>query len=85
MHEIDTKKFLAEQISQDINKFRNADAFLNAGRERISNLNNGNSNLVSSAPDIIEDIMEREHNYEEDNDDNASTLSKELMMAKQQQ
>ena len=85
MHEIDTKKFLAEQISQDINKFRNADAFLNAGRERISNLNNGNSNLVSSAPDIIEDITEREHNYEEDNDDNASTLSKELMMAKQQQ
>ena len=85
MHEIDTKKFLAEQISQDINKFRNADAFLNAGRERISNLNNGNTNLVSSAPDIIEDIMEREHNYEEDNDDNASTLSKELMMAKQQQ
>ena len=84
MHEIDTKKFLAEQISQDINKFRNADAFLNAGRERISNLNNGNTNLVSSAPDIIEDIMEREHNYEEDNDDNASTLSKELMMAKQQ-
>ena len=85
MHEIDTKKFLAEQISQDINKFRNADAFLNAGRERISNLNNGNTNLVSSAPDIIEDIMEREHNYEEDNDDNASTLSKELMLAKQQQ
>ena len=85
MHEIDTKKFLAEQISTDINKFRNADAFLNAGRERISNLNNGNTNLVSSAPDIIEDIMEREHKYEEDNDDNASTLSKELMMAKQQQ
>ena len=82
MHEIDTKKFLAEQISQDINKFRNADAFLNAGRERINNIGNGN-NLVSSAPDIIEDIMEREVNYEEDNDDNTSTLSKELMLAKQ--
>ena len=57
---------------------------MNAGRERLNNLGAGNNNLVSSAPDIIEDIMEREVNYEEDNDDNASTLSKELMMAKQQ-
>ena len=55
---------------------------MNAGRERMNNIGNGN-NLVSSAPDIIEDIMEREVNYEEDNDDNTSTLSKELMLAKQ--
>ena len=58
---------------------------MNAGRERINNLGTVNNNIVSSAPDIIEDIMEREVNYEEDNDDNTSTLSKELMMAKQQQ
>ena len=57
---------------------------MNAGRERINNLGAGNNNIVSSAPDIIEDILEREVNYEEDNDDNTSTLSKELMLAKQQ-
>ena len=50
----------------------------------MNNLGAGNNNIVSSAPDIIEDIMEREVNYEEDNDDATSTLSKELMMAKQQ-
>ena len=57
---------------------------MNAGRERMNNLGAGNNNIVSSAPDIIEDILEREVNYEEDNDDNTSTLSKELMLAKQQ-
>ena len=35
LHEIDTKRFLAEQINADINKFRNADAFLSAGVERM--------------------------------------------------
>ena len=57
---------------------------MNAGRERMNNLGAGNNNIVSSAPDIIEDILEREVNYEEDNDDATSTLSKELMLAKQQ-
>ena len=38
LHEIDTKKFLNDQIGQDLNKFRNAEAFVNAGRERIEGL-----------------------------------------------
>lgn len=38
LHEIDTKKFLSEHINQDINKFRNAEAFVNAGRERMQSL-----------------------------------------------
>lgn len=41
LHEIDTKRFLADQINTDINKFRNADAFLNAGRERMQNIGGG--------------------------------------------
>ena len=41
LHEIDTKRFLADQINTDINKFRNADAFLNAGRERMQLINVG--------------------------------------------
>lgn len=35
LHEIDTKDFLANQIRNDMNKFKNADAFVNAGRERV--------------------------------------------------
>jgi len=35
LHEIDTKRFLANQIGSDINKFRNADAFISAGVERM--------------------------------------------------
>jgi len=35
LHEIDTKKFLVDQINSDINRFRNADAFISAGLERL--------------------------------------------------
>jgi len=38
LHEIDTKKFLTDQIHVDINKFRNAEAFVNAGRERVQSM-----------------------------------------------
>lgn len=41
LHEIDTKRFLVDQINTDINKFRNADAFLNAGRERMQHIKPG--------------------------------------------
>lgn len=93
LHEIDTKKFLADQIGQDINKFRNAEAFVNAGLERIQGIPNGTGLAASTGPmqarqvtshnEIMEDIMERESpRGDEDFDDAASSLSKELQLAK---
>ena len=42
LHEIDTKNFLANQINTDIGKFRNADAFINAGIERMQAFSSSN-------------------------------------------
>ena len=88
LHEIDTKKFLAEQINTDINKFRNADAFINAGRERMQSLPNGQPlGVAGTCPnEIADEIEERESLRGEDLDvvdDNVSSLSKELLLAKQ--
>ena len=80
LHEIDTKRFLQEQISSDINKFRNADAFINAGLERLQAVTT--SGVPLSAHPIEEDIMERE-SFHDEIDDNVSSLSKELLIAKQ--
>ena len=86
--EIDTKNFLSEQIGNDINKFRNADAFIQAGRERMQSLG-GPSQLKATinngiGGEIMEDIVERESlKGEDDFDDATSSLSKELMLAKQ--
>ena len=88
LHEIDTKKFLAEQINTDINKFRNAEAFINAGRERMQSMTNAANvaNIINSAPnEIAEELDERESLRGEDLDvvdDNVSSLSKELLLAK---
>jgi len=87
LHEIDTRKFLNEQINHDINKFRNAEAFVNAGRERMQGgvATNGAQKAAGSAADIMEEIAERDSPRganEEEFDDAASSLSKELMLAK---
>ena len=86
LHEIDTKKFLAEQINADINKFRNADAFINAGVERMQAF--GKVPAAGAAPtspskidEIAEDLPDRDDL--EEVDDAQSSLSKELLLAKQ--
>ena len=88
LHEIDTKKFLAEQINTDINKFRNADAFINAGVERMQAFGKVPAGVAGVGPvtatkmdEIAEDLPDRDDLDEVD--DAQSSLSKELLLAKQ--
>ena len=70
-----------------MNKFRNAEAFVNAGAQRLQSMMVPNSTTAPGSrhreDDIREDISDRISLVNEEIDDNASSLSKELLMAKQ--